>query len=227
MILRSLLIVATPYLRETLENVWQMTLYFMSHMWMSHVTRTNVSVWERKRETERERERARERETYWCGSWSAHLWRIDMWTMWLIRLIHLYATNHNVCAMTYSYVCHDSFSYVPWLIRLIHIYATTHSHLCHDSFLSVPWLIPVCAMAHSICVPWPYVCHDSRTCVPWLTEEEARVRLCKLVPASVERRASNLQIIPCVPWVTHMCVSEPTQEEAWVLLCCAVWYSLV
>jgi len=32
---------------------------------------------------------------------------------------------------------------VPWLI---HMCAMTHSYVCHDSFISVPWLIHICAM---------------------------------------------------------------------------------
>ena len=54
---------------------------------------------------------------------------------------------------------------VPWLI---HTCAMTHSYVCHESFICVPWLIHMCAMTHS-CVPWlihmcamthSYVCHD-------------------------------------------------------------------
>ena len=39
----------------------------------------------------------------------------------------------HMCAMTHSYVCHDSFICVPWLI---HMRAMTHSYVYHDSFLS-------------------------------------------------------------------------------------------
>jgi len=49
-----------------------------------------------------------------------------------------------MCAMIYSYVCHNSFI------------------VCHDSFLCVPCPIQVCAMTH------PYMCHDSFICVPRL-----------------------------------------------------------
>jgi len=102
---------------------------------------------------------------------------------WLIR----------TCAMTHSYVCHDSFvkcanhhecfialydmcamthCNVPWLTRV----KVVHVQVC------VPWLIHMCAMTHcdvtqpihvlvlhlKVCVPWLiimwYVCHDSCQC---------------------------------------------------------------
>jgi len=64
-----------------------------------------------------------------------------------ICLLNIFAIY--MCAMTHSYVCHDSFTYVPWLI-----------HVCHDSFMCVRWLIHVCAMTH-ICLLYTfaiYVC---------------------------------------------------------------------
>jgi len=73
---------------------------------------------------------------------SCHIW-MSHYASWLIRM----------CAMTHSYVCHDSFICVPWFI---HMCAMTHSYVCHDSFICVPWFIHMCAMTHS------YVCHDSQ-----------------------------------------------------------------
>ena len=84
----------------------------------------------------------------------------------------------HMCAMTQSYVCRDSFIFVP---RPIHVYTMTRScevefarqQRCHTSWLThvwdmtplicVTWLSHTCAMTHS------YVCHDSVICVPWLT----------------------------------------------------------
>jgi len=73
-----------------------------------------------------------------CGP---HLY--DACVVWLIRM----------CAMTHSYVCHDSFICEPWLI---HIW--TDSFLCgppfydacewQDSFKYVPWRIHVCGKTH-------------------------------------------------------------------------------
>jgi len=73
--------------------------------------------------------------------------------------------NH-IRAMTHSYTCHDSFTYVAWesqshpkrhmsAMTLIHMSAMTHSYTCHDSFIHVPWLIHTRAMTHS------YMWHDS------------------------------------------------------------------
>jgi len=52
----------------------------------------------------------------------------------------------NMCHITHSYGCHDSFIWVPWLI---HMGAMTHSYRRHDSFICVPWLILIGAMTHS------------------------------------------------------------------------------
>jgi len=43
--------------------------------------------------------------------------------------------DSSKCAMTHSYVCHDSFIRVPCLI---HTCAMPHSYVCHDSFIRVP-----------------------------------------------------------------------------------------
>ena len=55
---------------------------------------------------------------------------VDMCAMtyWFIRM----------CAMTHSYVCHDSFVCVTWLVDM---FAMTHSYVWHDSFTCAPWLI--------------------------------------------------------------------------------------
>jgi len=50
-----------------------------------------------------------------------------------------------MCAMTHSYVCHDSFICVPWLIRMC---AMTHLDVCHDSFVCVPLIGMPWVMAH-------------------------------------------------------------------------------
>jgi len=72
----------------------------------------------------------------------------------------------HMCAMTLSYVCHDSpcvchdsFICVTWFI---HTCDMAHLHVCRDSFTCVPWLIHKCDMIHS------YVWHGSVTCVPCL-----------------------------------------------------------
>jgi len=65
----------------------------------------------------------------------------------------------DMCFMTHSYVCRDSFICVTWLI---HTCVVTHSYVWHDSFVRVSWLIHVCDMTLS------YVCRDSFICVTWL-----------------------------------------------------------
>jgi len=58
-------------------------------------------------------------------------------------------------AVTHSYVCHDSFIYVPWLIQ---IYAMTHSYVCRDSFTCVPWLsVQHILMTHAMIYIFLYV----------------------------------------------------------------------
>jgi len=100
----------------------------------------------------------------------------------------------HMCAMTHSYVCHNSCIPVPWLI---HVCDMTHSCVWLDSFMCATWLIHVCDMSQGY-VTWmndyimssvklglrcvklgftsppmcdmthSYVCHDSFTFEPWL-----------------------------------------------------------
>ena len=66
--------------------------------------------------------------------WVATVWQ-DTW------LIHACSTNHRMWDMTHSYVWygfrHVSFTCVTWLM---HTCAITHSYVCHNSFLRVLWL---------------------------------------------------------------------------------------
>jgi len=96
--------------------------------------------------------------------------------------------------MTYSHVCHDSFTRVPWLIHrggtpnIVEVERDmTHSHvwpwrihMCAMTHSHVPWRIPTCAMTHSHGRDTKHSRaskgHDSFTCVtmtcshvwPWL-----------------------------------------------------------
>ena len=52
--------------------------------------------------------------------------------------------------------CRASTQWIQWgcVLRLIHMCAMTHSYVCHDSFICVPWLIHMCAkcaMTHCMC----------------------------------------------------------------------------
>jgi len=108
---------------------------------------------------------------------------------WLIHALDAWISH--ACAMTHSYVCHDSCTCVPWLTHIcavthscvlcrIHICNKTHSFVSHHSqkCVRVPWLTPICAVTHS-CVLYriqmcnkthSFVSHHSLKCVrvPWL-----------------------------------------------------------
>jgi len=45
---------------------------------------------------------------------------------------------------------------VPWLM---HICAMTHSYVCHDSFICVPWLIHKCDINHSYTIHVTWLIH--------------------------------------------------------------------
>jgi len=136
-------------------------------------------------------------DSFICVTWLIHVWKKSLlggvwcWSVLLSladdcweceRVMHIRVTwLIRMCAMTHSYVRHDSFVCVPWRI---HTCDMTHSYVWHDSFICATWLIHMCDMNHSyvfcnsfICVPWlihmcsvtrSYVCHDSFVCVTWL-----------------------------------------------------------
>ena len=62
----------------------------------------------------------------------------------------------DMCAMTLSYVCHDSFVSVK---RLIHVCTW------HDASICVPWLFHECGMAHSC--EW----HDSFVSLSYISRQ--------------------------------------------------------
>jgi len=118
-------------------------------------------------------------------------------------------------AMTPSYVCHDSFTFVcvPWLIYicmcavthlhtyvftlvswlfiLIHMCDMTPSYVWQDSFICVTWLMHTCAMSHS------YACHDSLICGPWLIY----IRMCAMTHL-------HSYVFTHVSWLFHMHVCQ-------------------
>ena len=129
------------------------------------------------------------------------------------RLIHM-------CAMTHSYVCHDS-----RLHSLFSLYATP-SYVCHDSFICVPWLIHMCDMTHSyvwqgsfiyvwhVTHAWEsaaslwHVTHATSLMHAWLLSSESWV-MCVWV-VSHESRACEKRVMG------HVCVCS----ESWVM---CVW----
>jgi len=78
------------------------------------------------------------------------------WLVCVAWRVHICDTIHYMCAMTHSYVWHDSFMCGT---RLFHVFA----YVRHNTFICVAWLIHVCDITHS-CV-W----RDSFTCVTWLS----------------------------------------------------------
>jgi len=65
----------------------------------------------------------------------------------------------QVCDMTRSSVWHDMFKCVTWLVQVCDI---TRSSVWHDSFKFVTWLVQVCDMTCSS------VWRDFSTCATWL-----------------------------------------------------------
>jgi len=83
-----------------------------------------------------------------CGSGATTVAVVLVCVPWLILM----------CAMTHSYVCHDSMMQAVAVARL---QLPWYSYLCHDSFICVSWLIHMCAVTHSyVSVTHSYVCHD-------------------------------------------------------------------
>jgi len=70
-------------------------------------------------------------------------------TTHLNRSLHTRLTQ--MCAVTHSNVCRDSFICVPWRI---HTCAMTHSYVCHDAFKCVPRLIDRCDRTHENTLHW-------------------------------------------------------------------------
>jgi len=106
-----------------------------------------------------------------------------------------------MCAMTHSYICHDSFQCDShhthvWCSR---IPPFCLCRVCHDSFMCVPWLIHKCAMTHS------YVCHNSFISAPWL------IHMFATTHSDVSRHPHVLQskspplLVSCLPWRIHIC----------------------
>jgi len=123
---------------------------------------------------------------------------------WLIS----YATwRDQICAMTRSYLWHNSVICVPWLTHvcdmtrsdvwydsiicvtwLDHISTMTWSCLWHDSIRCVTWLNHMCGIA------WSYLYHDSIISVTWLNH------ICSLTQSRMWHNS-----IRYVPWFDHLC----------------------
>ena len=121
-----------------INKSWHTYEWVMSHIWMGHGTHMNES-WH----------------TYeWvmahiCMSHGTHMnkswhtkcvpWRIHMcamtWVMANIVMSHIWGTHMRDC----------------------HMCAMTHSYVCHDSFICVPWPIHMCDMTHHTYEGLPYV----------------------------------------------------------------------
>jgi len=90
----------------------------------------------------------------------AHVWTRHVAHTYLNESRHgptmfAYSCSIDMCTVTHSNVCHDSFMCAPWLIQTcamtpscMHIQtcAMTPSCMHHDSFKRVLWLLHVCTM---------------------------------------------------------------------------------
>jgi len=133
-----------------------------------------------------------------------------------------------MCAMTYSYVCHDSFICVPWLIRMC---AMTHSYVCHDSFICVPWLVHTCAMTHVACRTSQVVYRmksflESSGCRTHTLKTSGRQKetlqthsnlchdwfICVTICHMFDTTRSYVwhDSFTCVTWLMHMCAMTPS-----------------
>jgi len=135
MILRSLLIVATPYIftRVAHSYLWYDTIICV--IWLIHM----------------------------CEVTHSFVWRVSFicvtWLICMCAMTHSYVWHDSfvgvtwlmcMCDMTHSCVWHDPFICVTWLI---HMCDMTHLYVWCDSSVCVPWLIHMCGVKHSfICV---------------------------------------------------------------------------
>jgi len=132
--------------------------------------------------------------THPCGSWRTK-WSATPCKQ-LVR----------ACAMTRSWVGHDSFVCVPWVI---HVCAMTHSCICHDfhskknevTVLCVHWLIHVC---HDSCVyNHSFMCVMTHTI--WSAAPQKQlVRVCAKTHSCVCH--DSFVCVMTHPWLIHVCV---------------------
>jgi len=123
------------------------------------------------------------------------------------------------CAMTHSYVRHDSF--ILWhdsfvrMTRLIHICDMTYSYVWHDSFMSVTWLMHMFAVTNLhvrydslICVAWRDYGWDRRThhMTQWHVWRDWFIRVTwQTDMLYVNRWYARRHPFICVTWLIHLC----------------------
>jgi len=127
--------------------VWDIFLCDMSYVWREICIRTHNDC---------------VRDTFLYVTWH---------TQWLcVRVRHIPMSHSliNMCAMTHSYMWHDPHQQGDCKVHSC--VSQSHSYVCHDSFLYVPWLIPICKKNTMIvCACETFLCLTvSFTCVPWL-----------------------------------------------------------
>jgi len=120
----------------------------------------------------------------------------------------------QMCAMTHSYVCQDSFIRVPWLI---HTCAMTHSYECHVSSkygIKIKshhhlreWIFPWCARKVKDSI-WHHchMCNRPSLFTPALSARSSPVR--QFVCVSY-----------CIHVYTHTLAWWPPTHSKWVLVC--------
>jgi len=119
MILRSLLIVATPYANSRSSSISR-EIFWNAAKCGSGVWRVWVScvLWN---------------DTLLCATWRIHMCDMTQSYVWCDSFICVTWLTH-MRDMTYSYEWHDSFVCVTCLI---HMCEMTHSYVWHDSFICV------------------------------------------------------------------------------------------
>jgi len=128
-----------------------------------------------------------------------------------------------ICWPLWSYLLCPVFMRETWFIFvtwLIHMCAMTHSYVWHDSFICVTWLIHMCDMTHSyvwrdvfICVNDSFICvNDSFICVTWL------VHMCEWLIHTCDMTRSYVWHDSFVRVTWHIYV-----RATWLIDVCVTW----
>jgi len=130
----------------------------------------------------------------------------------------------RVCAMTSSYVCHESFTCVwlylvcstrsQWCLTHSYVYHEfficawmTHSCVCYDSLMCVLWLIHMCVNVSFICVLWRI--HMFARTHPYMLD----------ITQSARSNHNGT-------WLVHMCAISPSHMCEWFVHMCTTWLSM-
>jgi len=164
----------------------QSSSWGMSHVRMSHVSRTNESCLAYE----------------WVMS---HVWMSHVSRMNASCLISFVRVTWLICMcdMTHPYLWHDSSNFLRLREELYKIFLEFDLNI--DYFICVTWLLHMCDMTHS------YVWHDSFIYVTWLIH---MCDMTHSTPSGCVRSCMyeiflefdlNIDYFICVTWLIHMC----------------------